>query len=366
MNTVINPTLKQTPLFEKHVQLGAKMIEFSGWNMPVFYSSILDEHQAVRTCVGVFDISHMGQLEVSGPLASRWLNILLTNNVDKLAVGEGQYTFLLNQQGGVIDDLIVYRRHEDSFFLVINAAKVDEDVAWMERRIAANVTLVNQSTAYAALAIQGPKSPEALNHFGELPVRNHLCELTIDNVPILVARTGYTGEDGFELFFPAIAAVEIWNRFLKLGKPLEIRPCGLGARDTLRMEACYPLNGSDLSPERTPIEAGLGFFVDLQKPNFVGREVLAVQKEAGPKQKLVAIKALEKCPPLRAHYPIFVNGQQIGELTSGTQSPSLGVGIGLGYLDIAFTKPGQNVEIDIRGKKISATVEKKPLYKRPC
>jgi len=366
VSTVINPTLKQTPLFEEHVKLGAKMIGFGGWNMPVFYSSILDEHQAVRTCVGIFDISHMGQLEVSGPLASRWLNILLTNNVDKLAVGEGQYTFLLNQQGGVIDDLIVYRRRENSFFLVINAAKIDEDVTWMERRIAADVTLVNQSAVYAALAIQGPKSPEVLSHFGELPSRNHLRELIIDEVPALVARTGYTGEDGFELFFPATAAVEIWNRLLELGKLLEIRPCGLGTRDTLRMEVCYSLNGFDLSPERTPIEAGLSFFVDFQKPNFVGREILAAQKEAGLKQKLVAIRALEKCPPLRAHYPVFANDQQIGELTSGTQSPSLGVGIGLGYLDVAFAKPGQNVEIDIRGKKFPATVEKKPLYKKPC
>jgi aminomethyltransferase len=361
-----DPNLKQTPLFLEHVKLGAKTIGFGGWNMPVFYSSILDEHQAVRNAVGLFDISHMGQLKVSGPFANRWLNILLTNNVDKLAVGEGQYTFLLNQQGGVIDDLIVYRRKEESFFLVVNAAKIEEDVAWLQSRIAADVTLANHSATFAALALQGPKAAEVLHRFGDLPVRNHLRELDFDGVPVLIARTGYTGEDGFELFFSAGAAAQIWNRLLELGEPFAIRPCGLGARDTLRMEVCYPLNGSDLAPDRTPIEAGLGFFVDLDKPNFIGRDALAAQKATGPKQKLVAIRAQEKCPPLRPHYPVFAGHQKIGELTSGTQSPSLSSGIGLGYLDSAFAKPGQKLEIDIRGKRFPATVEKKPLYKKPC
>jgi aminomethyltransferase len=360
------PTLKQTALFDEHLKLGAKMVSFGGWNMPVFYSSILDEHQAVRNSVGVFDISHMGEFEVSGPLASSWLNGLLTNNIEKLAIGEGQYTFLLNKAGGVIDDLIVYRRADASFFMVVNAAKVEENFRWMQRRIASDVSLVNRSAQYAALAVQGPKSAELMGHFGELPSRNHLFELKFEEMPLLVARTGYTGEDGFEIFYPVTASARVWNAVLDLGKSLAIRPCGLGARDTLRMEVCYPLNGSDLSTDRTPLEAGLGFFVDMEKPDFVGREALLLQKQQGLKQRLVPIKTSGKTPPPRAHYGVFVEGRQIGELTSGTQSPSLNTGIGLAYLDMPYTKPGQTVEFDVRGRKFPATVEKKPLYKKPC
>lgn len=361
-----SPPLKQTPLLEEHLKLGAKMVSFGGWNMPVSYSSILDEHQAVRNNVGVFDISHMGEFEVSGPLASSWLNSLLTNNIEKLAIGEGQYTFLLNDAGGVIDDLIVYRRAETSFFMVVNAAKVEENFRWMQRRIASDVSLVNRSAQYAALAVQGPKSADLMSHFGELPSRNHLVELRFEEVPLFVARTGYTGEDGCEIFYPVTAAARVWNQVLELGKSLGIRPCGLGARDTLRMEVCYPLNGSDLSADRTPLEAGLGFFVDLAKPDFVGRDALLLQKQQGLKQRLVPIKTSGKTPPPRAHYGVFVDGLQIGELTSGTQSPSLNTGIGLAYLDLAYTKPGQIVEFDVRGRKFPATVEKKPLYKKPC
>jgi aminomethyltransferase len=358
--------LKHTPLFEAQVKLGAKMIGFGGWNMPVYYSSILDEHQAVRRTAGVFDISHMGQLEVSGAGANTWLNRLLTNNVDKLVVGEGQYTLLLNPQGGVIDDLIVYRRSERTFLLVVNAAKIEEDLTWLKGRITAQVTLIDLSATSGAVALQGPRSALVLQELGKLPSRNHLRDYIFDGVAVSIARTGYTGEDGFEIFFQAVDAVRIWERILELGAPFELRPCGLGARDTLRLEVCYPLNGSDLAPDRTPIEAGLGCFVDLQKPDFVGRAILAAQKTVGPVQKLVAIRALDKCPPLRAHYSIFADDQRIGELTSGTQSPSLNYGIGLGYIPAPFAKPGQKLEIDIRGKRFPATVEKKPLYKKSC
>jgi glycine cleavage system T protein (aminomethyltransferase) len=358
--------LKHTPLFEEHLKLGAKMIVFGGWNMPVFYSSILDEHQAVRRNAGVFDISHMGQLELSGSKASNWLNFLLTNNVEKLAIGEGQYTFLLNPQGGVIDDLIIYRQTEQTFLLVVNAAKIEEDVAWLRSHLTPEVTLTDLSDASGAVALQGPKSALILQELGELPPRNHLHKYTFNGVRVDVARTGYTGEDGFEIFFPAGDAAKIWQRVLELGRRFEIRPCGLGARDTLRLEVCYPLNGSDLAPDRTPIEAGLGFFVDLEKPDFIGREILAKQKATGSQQRLVAIRALDKCPPLRAHYSVFAADQRIGELTSGTQSPSLNYGIGLGYVYTAFAKPGQKLEIDIRGKRFPATVEKKPLYKKSC
>ncbi|MBV9644846.1 MAG: glycine cleavage system aminomethyltransferase GcvT [Verrucomicrobia bacterium] len=357
---------RRTPLYTEHLKLGAKMINFGGWKMPVFYSSILEEHQAVRQHVGIFDISHMGQIRVSGPSAVRWLNTLLTNDLQRLKTCDGQYTLLLNEQGGVLDDLIVYFRGNNDYFLVVNAAKIEEDFDWMQSRLLADVALSNLSDHFAALAVQGPASAELLRGFGDLPIRNKIQEFRIQGIPVLLARTGYTGEDGFELFYPAAAAAAVWNQLLVLGVPLGVKPCGLGARDTLRMEVCYPLNGADLSPLRTPLEAGLGFFVDLKKSEFVGRSTLLAQKEAGLKQRLVALKADGKSPPLRAHYAVFVGDAQVGELTSGTQSPSLGIGIGLGYVDTPFSNPGQKVEIDVRGRRFPATVEKKPLYKKGC
>ncbi len=342
------------------------MTEFGGWNMPVLYSSILEEHRAVRQRVGIFDISHMGEITVTGTDCKDWLNSLLTNNLQRLERGGGQYTLLLNENGGVIDDLIVYCRGSDDYFLVVNAAKIDEDFDWIQAHRKSGVESANLSSKYAALAIQGPKSAELLRAFGDLPARNQIREIQLQGVPALCARTGYTGEDGFELFYPASEAATVWTHLLELGKPLGVLPCGLGARDTLRLEACYPLNGSDLSPERTPLEAGLGFFVDLSKREFIGREALVSQKAAGVKQRLVAIKLQPKAPPLRSHQGVFSEAKAVGELTSGALSPTLGIGIGLGYVDVDYSVPGQKLEIDIRGKRFAATVEKKPLYKRPC
>jgi aminomethyltransferase len=342
------------------------MIEFGGWNMPVLYTSILDEHRAVRERVGIFDISHMGELRVTGPAANDWLNSLLTNNLERLAASGGQYTLLLNANGGVIDDLIVYRLGTNDFFLVVNAAEIEEDFDWMQSHRKSGIELSNLSSEYAALAVQGPRSVELLGRFGELPARNQIREIELLGVSTLCARTGYTGEDGFELFYPASSAATIWTHLLEIGDPLDVMPCGLGARDTLRLEASYPLNGSDLSPGRTPLEAGLGFFVDLTKHEFVGREALVAQKAAGLKQRLVAIKAQPKTPPLRSHQEMFSDSGKVGELTSGVLSPTLGIGIGLGYVDVDCAGPGQKLEIDIRGKRFAATVEKKPLYKRPC
>ena len=358
---------RQSPLLGEHLKLGAKMIEFGGWNMPVYYSGILEEHRSVREQVGIFDISHMGQITVAGPSAERWLNTMLTNNLTRLELGTGQYTLLLNGQGGVIDDLIVYRRGADEYFLVVNAAKTEEDFRWLQSKSTIrDVELSDLSAQFAAVAVQGPNSPALMGRFGDLPLRNHISDIRIEGVPVLVARTGYTGEDGFELFYPATAAAIVWNLLLSVGAPLGIKPCGLGARDTLRLEVCYPLNGSDLLPMRTPIEAGLGYFVDLAKPEFIGRDALIAQKETGVKQRLVAIKADPKSPPPRSHYGVFVDNKKVGELTSGTQSPSLGIGIGLGYVDTKYSTPGQRIEIDVRGRKFPATVEKKPLYKRQC
>ena len=360
------------------MRVGAKIVPFGGWLMPVRYTGILEEHHSVRNNVGIFDISHMGQLIVGNLAAAGWLNTMLTNNIDKLEVGQGQYTFLLNERGGIIDDLIVYRIGEQKFLLVVNAARTDEDFAWLNRHLPAveavaaatarEIRIDNRSADFGGVAIQGPRVAELFHAlFGEdidLPPRNHIVELGFDGTNVSVARTGYTGEDGVEVFFRAQDAAEFWNAALDKGKPFGIKPCGLGARDTLRLEVCYPLNGSDFSPERNPIEAGLGFFVDLTKPNFVGRKALMKTKENGSAEKLAAFRMEGKGPPPRPHYSIFRNGERIGEVTSGTLSPSLNYGIGMAYVSAPHAKIGTRIDIEIRGQKFPAIIEKKPLYKK--
>ena len=361
---------KKTPLYDEHVRLGARIIPFGGWLMPVQYTAIVDEHQAVRNAVGMFDISHMGQFVVLGNGARDWLNAMLTNNVLKLDVGQGQYTFLLNDNGGVIDDLLVYRTGEAEFLLVVNAAKVEEDFVWLEghRQYADVTTLKNRSADFGGVAIQGPRVvnlfDELLGRDVELPARNCIRDFVIEDMPISIARTGYTGEDGVEVFFRAQDAAKLWNLVLERGKEFGAKPCGLGARDTLRLEMCYPLNGSDLSAERNPIEAGLGFFVDLEKRAFTGRDKLLETKTNGARERLVAFKMNAKGPPPRPHYALFSNGNPVGEITSGTLSPSLNIGIGMGYVSAASAKIGTPLEVEIRGQKFPATIQKKPLYKK--
>jgi len=352
---------KKTPLYDEHVRRGAKMVPFAGWLMPVQYTSIVEEHQAVRKNVGMFDISHMGQLIVDGSDSRSWLNTMLTNNIDKLEVGQGQYTFLLNERGGIIDDLIAYRISDKKFLLVVNASRTDEDFEWLDGHRANNVRLGDRSAHFGGVAIQGPRVTEL---FVNLPARNHIVDLELDGMPISMARTGYTGEDGVEVFFRKSDAIKFWNLVLEKGKDLGIKPCGLGARDTLRLEMCYPLNGSDLSPERNPVEAGLGFFVDFTKPNFIGRDVLLKTKENGSREKLVPFKMNDKGPPPRPHYSVFENGERIGEVTSGTLSPSLNWGVGMAYITAPHAKIGARIDIEIRGQKFPATIEKKPLYKK--
>jgi aminomethyltransferase len=346
------------------------MIEFGDWLMPVQYTGIVDEHQAVRASAGLFDISHMGQFIVGGTGAAAWLNRLLTNNIERLSPGHGQYTFLLNENGGVIDDLIVYHLKKDEqgdeFLLIVNAAKVDEDFAWMSGRMdPEGVRLVNRSADYAGLALQGPKAPRLFDELFKTsrPGRNEARQITRDGVAFVIACTGYTGEEGYEFFFPASQAAAQWDRILKAGAAIGIKPCGLGARDTLRLEMCYPLNGSDLSPARTPLEAGLSIFVDLNKPAFVGREALVRQREAGIPDRLAPIRMTDKGPPPRSHYPVLKDGVQVAELSSGSLSPSLGCGIGMAYLPASLARIGEELEIEIRGRRFPAVVERKPFHK---
>ena len=359
---------KKTPLYDEHARRGAKIVEFGGWSMPVHYTSILDEHHSVRNALGLFDISHMGQFMVSGPEAKRWLNRLLTNNIDRVGVGECQYTFLLNERGGVIDDLMVYQPHEGEFLLVVNAAKIDEDFSWMEAHPDDGVELKNNSGDFAGLAIQGPKSARLFDLFFDSlhsrPARNEIKLIECDLMDFFIANTGYTGEDGFEIFFPAEHAEKVWNKILDKGAELGIKPCGLGARDTLRLEMCYPLNGSDLSPEHTPLEAGLSIFVDLQKDGFIGRDALLKQREVGVKRRLVPFRMKDKSPPPRPHYPVYKGDRQIGEITSGTLSPTLNTGIGMAYLPSEYARINEEIEIGIRDRRFPAVVEKKPLHRK--
>ncbi|MEZ6122069.1 MAG: glycine cleavage system aminomethyltransferase GcvT [Planctomycetaceae bacterium] len=368
----MEPQIQRTPLHQQHVELGAKMVPFAGWEMPVQYSGIIPEHNAVRQNVGVFDISHMGQFLVQGLAdgggqpACEWLNQLLTNDVSVLQPGQGQYTMLLNETAGIIDDLIVYRRKGDEYFLVVNAAKTAEDFDWMNARIGDHsLSFTNHSADYAAMAVQGPHSEAVFQKLFagaiELPKRFCMTEIATEPGTVIVCRTGYTGEDGFELFCPVVSGESWWQKCLSAGAT----PAGLGARDTLRLEKCYPLNGNDLSPEHTPLEAGLGFAVDLKKSDFIGRDRLVKQRADGVTQKLVAIRQVEKSPPTRHGYKVFADNTELGELTSGGMSPTLGCGIGMAYLPVQYAAPGTSLEVEIRGKRYAAEVVRKPFVPAP-
>jgi aminomethyltransferase len=379
--------LKRTPLFAAHQKLGARLVEFGGWEMPVQYSSIVDEHLAVRKAAGLFDISHMGELRLRGPGALEFLNRVLTNDLRRLAVGQGQYTLLCNERGGVIDDLYAYRIGDEEFFLIVNASRIAADADWLQQQLtarppAALATLENLSDQFGAVALQGPRVKEFIDlclvgpatggtrvgKAGELK-KNEIARFRWNDGEALVARTGYTGEDGFEIVAPAALIDEVWRKILAIGHAHCLQPAGLGARDTLRTEMCYPLYGHELDEHTTPIEAGLGFFVALDKGEFNGCAVMAEQKAKGTTRRLAAFKMTDKSAPPRPHYPIWSagpGGTKLGEVTSGTQSPSLGVGIGLGYVPPAQAQVGAGIEIEIRGRRAPAVVVQKPIYRKPA
>ena len=377
--------LKRTPLFAAHQRLGGKLIEFGGWEMPVQYTSIMDEHQAVRTAAGLFDISHMGEVIVSGPAALPFLNRVLTNDARKLTVGLGQYTLMCNERGGVIDDLYVYRLAEETYLLIINAGRIDVDVPWLREQFdlvqsGEHTTLQHLSDSTAAIAMQGPKVIEFIDTIFPGPAlsgapvskpdelkKNQVAGFDFSGTTVWVGRTGYTGEDGFEVIAPAGIIEAIWNRTLEAGQSFGLKPAGLGARDTLRTEACFPLYGHELDENTTPIEAGVGFFVALDKGDFIGRAPLAEQKISGVKRKAVAFKMSGRSAPPRPHYAIWSTGpeaRKIGDVVSGTQSPTLGCGIGIAYVPPEFAAAGTKIEIEIRGNRAPAEVVAKPLYRK--
>jgi glycine cleavage system T protein (aminomethyltransferase) len=378
--------LKRTPLFAAHQRLGARFVDFGGWEMPLQYSSIVDEHLAVRRAAGIFDISHMGEVEVTGPGSGEFLNHLLTNNVLKLWVGQAQYTLMCQESGGVIDDLYLYRLEDQKFLLILNASRMESDWEWLQAQydqsqVEGGIQLNRVDDGLGAVAIQGPRVPELVDRVvesGSLGGRlvgqaselrkNEVGIFVFNGITICAARTGYTGEDGFEIVAPSETIEAVWDKVITLGQAYGLQPCGLGARDTLRTEVCYPLYGHELTDEITPLEAGLGFFVDLGKGDFVGRQVLAQQKSAGVRKKCVAFKMSEMSPPPRPHYPIWTAGPdaaKIGEVSSGTQSPSLGIGIGMGFVPVSTAKPGTRIEIEIRGRRAPAEIVGKPIFKKP-
>ncbi len=378
--------MKRTPLFAAHQKLGGKLIEFGGWEMPVYYSSITAEHLAVRSAAGLFDICHMGEVMVIGTGAQAFLNRVLTNDIRKLPIGLGQYTLMCNERGGVVDDLYAYRLGEVDFLLIINASRIPADVAWLTGQLnasgaAADTRMEDVSERYGAVAVQGPKVAEFMHQIfagpftGGTPVgavadlkKNQVTEAMFEGGMVWIGRTGYTGEDGFEIIAGAELIEGIWNQLLKVGEAYGLRPAGLGARDTLRTEVCYPLYGHELDEDTTPIEAGLSFFVSLDKGGFVGRAILEQQKKSGTDKKLVAFKMKERSAPPRPQYPVWSSGSeacQIGQVVSGTQSPSLNAGIGMAYVRPEFAKPETSFDIEIRGKRSAAIVVPKPIYRKP-
>ena len=349
---------KRTCLYDRHVAMGAKMVPFGGFEMPIQYTNITDEHQAVRNACGVFDVSHMGEVLVSGTDAERYVNHIFTNNVEGLAVGKILYGMMCYEDGGVVDDLLVYKMADDRFFLVINAANIDKDWAWIQQQAEGfNVTLDNQSDYYGQLAVQGPEAERIMEEILNLPC-SELTFYTFKTMgDVIVSRTGYTGEDGFEIYATPDYINQCWDKLMAAG----VTPCGLGCRDTLRFEVGLPLYGDELSAEITPIMAGLGMFVKLDKEEFVGRDALAKQKAEGVAQKLVGIELQDKAIP-RHGYTVMKDGQPIGTVTTGYHTISTDKSVCMALIDSQYAPLGTELEVQIRKKVFPGTVVKKRFY----
>ena len=359
--------LNKTPLTEEHRRLGGKIVPFAGYEMPVLFSSALDEHLAVRRAVGLFDVSHMGEVFITGPDALALVQRLTCNNVEKLQDGQIHYSGLMTPQGTFIDDLLVHRFNSTKFMLCVNAANRAKDFAWIRDHVQGNVTAEDLSDSYTQIAIQGPKALATLQPLTDTDLSQikyyWFTEGKVDGVPAIIARTGYTGEDGFEIYFAPAPAPAIWQKLLESGKPHGVQPCGLACRNTLRLEAKMALYGNDIDDQHTVLEADLGWIVKLQKGEFIGRDALARQKAEGVTRKLVGFEVVGR-GIARSHYPIVKDGARIGEVTSGAPSPWLSKNIGLGYVAIAHATVGTQFDIVIRDQPVAARVVQTPFYKR--
>ena len=360
--------MKKTRLFECQKSLGGKMIEFFGWSMPVEFKGIIDEHMAVRKKAGLFDVSHMGEISVKGPEALEFLQYLTPNDVSRLFPIKAQYTALTTEKGTFVDDLLIYCLGENDYLLVVNAANIEKDYEWiLSQKGEFTVWIENESDHYTQMALQGPKALEILQPLTELKLEEIKMFSagwgSIAGEEVLISRTGYTGEDGFEIYTRSLNPERIYNLIMKSGKPFRLLPIGLGARDTLRLEATLMLYGNDIDDSTTVLEAGLGWLVKFKKGDFLGSKALLKQKKKGVKKKIVGFEIIGR-GIARSHYPVFVQGEKLSEVTSGTFSPFLKKSIGLTYLPVVHTEVGTEIAIDIRGKLIPAKVVPLPFYKR--
>jgi len=360
--------MKKTAFFDVHAALGAKIVEFAGFEMPVQYSGIIEEHRRVRESVGVFDVSHMGEFEIRGRDALAFVQKLTINDASKLSDGRVQYSAMCYDDGGIVDDLLVYQMG-DHYMLVVNAANIPKDFDWLAQHRAGDVQLTDRSDDYSLLAVQGPKSIATVQKLASVDLSGlayyHFLRGKVAGVDMVISRTGYTGELGIELYFPSDArtGTAVWNAIMEAGKEFTIGPVGLGARDTLRLEMGFCLYGHDIDRTTNPLEAGLGWITKPDKGEFVGRAAIAKMKADGPRRKLVGFTLGDKAFP-RQGYPVRASGREIGTVTSGTFSPSLDQGIGMGYLEIAAAKPGTQISIVIRNREIPATVVELPFIKK--
>ena len=360
------PALQRTPLYQVHRAAGARLVEFGGWEMPVSYRGILEEHRAVRQAAGLFDVSHMGEIEVSGPRAAATCQALGTNDVRRLVDGQVQYTLLCRHDGGVVDDVTLYRRSADRYFFCVNASNIAKDLSWI-REHAAGATVSDLSAATALLALQGPRAESILAKVTPTPLDAlrgfRFADGAVAGVPTTISRTGYTGEDGFELYVPAERACALWAALVDAGASQGLEPIGLGARDTLRLEAALPLYGNELDESTSPIAAGLERFVALDGDDFIGRAALVRERLSGPTRSLVGLEMRE--PGIARHgYPVSVDGARVGRVTSGTRSPTLERSIALAYVDPARAAVGTGLAVDIRGRATAALVVPTPFYRR--
>jgi len=361
--------LKKTPLNEAHRTAGGKMVDFGGWDMPVQYSAgIIAEHLATRTNAGLFDVSHMGEIWVEGEDAIAFVNRLTTNDVTKLFDGQAHYSALTNEKGGVVDDLLVYRFYHDKLLLVVNASTTEKDWDWItSHKKDEAVTLTNASKDYCQIAIQGPKALEVAQKLTIVKLNEikyyHFTVDKFDDVDAIISRTGYTGEDGFEIYADAKYAERLWNKILETGAEYEILPCGLAARNTLRLESAMSLYGHELGDDISPLEANLGWICKLNKGEFIGRDKLVKLKEDGLKRKLVGFEMTEK-GIARDDFDVYISDEKVGRVTSGSPAPFLKKNIGLAFVPVEFAKTGQEITIDVRGKKLAAQIVPTPFYKR--
>ncbi len=361
--------LRKTPLHHIHRELGAKLVPFAGWEMPVQYSGVMDEHKAVRETAGIFDVSHMGQIDIEGPHALELVQLVTTNDASRLKKGQAQYSLICYPNGGIVDDTIVYKMDDDHYMLCVNASNVEKDFEWIREHDNPKLrtAVKNRSSNFALLAIQGPKAIAILKKLTDFDLESILYfnfeKITLGGAEVIASRTGYTGEDGFELYVSPEKAADLWQQIMKAGEPFGIKPIGLAARDTLRLEMKYALYGNDIDSETTPLEANLGWVVKLHKNDFIGRDAILKNREEGIRKKLVCLEVEGRGIP-RHGYPIALNGREVGIVTSGTMSPSLSRGIAIGYVEAGFDKDGQEVDIIIRNKGVKAKVVRAPFYKK--